>query len=138
MSIAFLKRMSPADLIAEIVAQVKDYTKLECVLNPDNEPSPFYAVRLSGTQPGKSKMMRLDVFEIEMHAISKPSNSQAEVLSMVQMLGEALEKNLCLPTPFNLVRQDDMGIQVIKQDQTGEWHAVVLYQFTVSYGLLIK
>ena len=49
------------------------------------------------------------------------------------MVGDASE----CPT-FHLVRQDDMGIQNIKRDGTGEWHAIVAYELTVSYGLIVK
>jgi hypothetical protein len=137
-----LRRLPPADLLAAVVARVSEGTGVRCVLNPDDEESPLYSASLVGTRPGKSKSLFLDVYEVQLHAISVPSGSAEAVLGMVGSLEEAMEQDVVVdasecPT-FHLVRQDDMGIQNIKRDPTGEWHAVVAYELTVSYGLMAK
>lgn len=142
MSRRMLRRLSPVDLVAAIVARVQDGTGTRCVLDPDDEPSPLYSVSLVGSRPGKSKTMFLDVFDVQIHAISSPSRSREGVLAMVASLEEAMEQDVVVDASecpiFNLVRQDDMGIQNIKRDGTGEWHAIVAYELTVSYGLIAK
>lgn len=138
MSRRTLRRISPVDLVAAVVARVSEGTGTKCVLNPDGEESPLYSASLVGTRPGKSKSMFLDVYQIQLHAISAPSGSSGSVMGMVAALEEAMERDVALPAPFWLVRQDDMGIQNVKRDPTGEWHAIVAYELTVSYGLMIK
>lgn len=138
MSRHVLKRLSPGDLIAAVVARVSQETGLVCTTNPNDEESPFFAVSFVGSRPGKSKALRLDVYSLQLHAISKPSYTQAEVLELIGLLEEAMEKDIALPCPFSLVRQDEMGVLTVKRDPTREWHAIVLYELTVSYGLMIK
>lgn len=133
-----LKRLSPVALVEAVRDLVEDGTGLECTMNPDGKPSPFYGIELAGSAPKKSKTMRLEVFSVLLHCISVPSATQLECLQMVNALEEAMEAYPCLPAPFRVVRCDDGGVQQIKQDPTGEWHAVVAYAVTVSYGLLVK
>ena len=133
-----LRRLPPADLVAAVVARVSEGTGTSCVLNPDDEPSPLYSVSLVGSRPGRSKSMFLDIFEVQLHAISAPSGSAEAVLGMVGALEEAMAQDVALGCPFSIVRQDYMGIQNVKRDPTGEWHAVVAYELTVSYGLMVK
>lgn len=138
MSRRMLRRLPPADLLAAVVARVSEGTGARCVLNPDDEESPLYSASLVGTRPGKSKSLFLDVYEVQLHAISAPSGSAEAVLGMVGSLEEAMQQDVALACPFSIVRQDYMGIQNIKRDPTGEWHAVVAYELTVSYGLMAK
>ena len=133
-----LRRLSPVDLLAAVCARVSEGTGLACVTDPADEPSPFYSATLAGIRPGRSKSMFLDVFEVQLHAVAAPSRTQAEVLAMVGDLSSAMCQDVVLPEPFALVRQDDMGLQAVKRDPTGEWHAIATYELTVSYGLMIK
>lgn len=133
-----LRRLSPVDLVAAVVARVSGGTGVRCVLDPGDERSPLYSVSLTGMRPERSKSLRIDVYELQVHAISAPSRTSEAALSMVWALQEAMEADVELPRPFCLVRQDDMGLQSVKRDPTGEWHAVVAYEVTVSYGLMVK
>lgn len=142
MSRRMLRRLSPVDLVAAIVTRVQDGTGVKCVTDPDGEASPLYSIGSITSRPGKSKTMFLDVFDVQVHAISRPGRDRAEVFGMIRALEEAMEQDVVVdasecPT-FHMVRQDDMGIQNIKRDGTGEWHAIVAYELTVSYGLIVK
>lgn len=138
MSSRKLRRLPPADLLAAVVARVSDGTGVRCVLNPRDEESPLYSASLVGTRPGKSKSMFLDVYDVQLHAISAPSMDAAAVLGMVAALEEAMERDVELGCPFSVVRQVDVGVQNVKRDPTGEWHAIVAYEIAVSYGLIAK
>lgn len=133
-----LRRLSPVALVEAVRDLVEDGTGLECTMNPDGKASPFYGIELVGSAPAKSKTMRLEAFSLLLHCISVPSETQLECLGMVNALEEAMEAFPCLTAPFRVVRCDDGGVQQIKRDETGEWHAVVAYTVTVSYGLIIK
>lgn len=133
-----MKRLSPVQLMEAVREVIEDGTGLECCSDPDGKESPFYAVEFVGSAPVKSKTMRLDGFSLLVHCIDVPSTSQVGVLGMVNALEEAMEACPCLPAPFRLVRVDEGGVQQVKRDPTGEWHAVLAYTFTVSYGLLVK
>jgi hypothetical protein len=137
-----VRRLSPVDLLAAVVARVEAGTGTKCVLDPSDEESPLYSVSFVGSRPGRSKTLFLDVMDVQVHAISQPSGSEGEVLAMVAALEEAMEEDVVVDASecpvFHLVRQDDMGVQTVKRDPTGEWHAIVAYELTVSYGIIAK
>ena len=45
---------------------------------------------------------------------------------------------LDLPDGFELLRQNQTGIQSLQKDESGEWHAIVTYDFKVAYGFKSK
>ena len=49
-----------------------------------------------------------------------------------------MTEDLELPEPYWLVLQTSQGLQTLKQDETGEKHAVAIYEFTVCYGFKTK
>lgn len=133
-----IKRMSPVDVLAAVVSRVTGGTGTQCLTDPDDEESPFYFAEIVSSRPGRSKTMRVDVFDVAVHAISTPSDTREGVLGMVASLEEAMERDVDVPAPFWLVGQDDLGIQTIKRDPSREWHAVVGFELSVSYGLVVK
>lgn len=133
-----MRRMSPVEVLAAVVANVSDGTGVRCLTDPDGEVSPFYFTEIISSRPGRSKTMRVDVFDVAVHAISTPSDTREGVLGMVASLEEAMERDVDVPAPFWLVGQDDLGIQTIKRDPSREWHAVVGFELSVSYGLVVK
>lgn len=133
-----LHRVSPVDLLAAVVERVTDGTSYPCMSDPDMAESPFYSLELVESRPERSKTMYLDTYVVWVHVIAAPSKTQETVLDMVQELEEAMTQPVELPDCFNLTRQVESGMQTINKDPTGEWHAVVAYELTVSYGLMVK
>lgn len=133
-----MRRLSPVTLMAAVRAVVEAGTGKACVSDPDGRDAPFFGMELVGSAPKRSKSMRLDEFTVYIHAFAPPSPSQAGLLDLVQEVEEALEATVELPAPFALVGQDEDGIIQIKRDESGEWHAVIAYRITVSYGLIVK
>lgn len=133
-----MRRLSPVALMAAVRAVVEAGTGKACVSDPDGRAAPFYGMELVGSAPKKSKGMRLDEFSVNIHAFAPPSPSQAGLLALIQEVEEAMEAAIELPPPFSLAGQDEDGILQIKRDESGEWHAVVAYRITVSYGLIVK
>ena len=140
-----LRRLSLSELVIAVVDHVSTITHAKCVTDPDNEESPFYSIGAISSEPGRSKTMYLEVFTVELHVISKPSKTRYEIFEMIRSLQEAMstpisleKEGLATATPYTVVRQVDNGVQTIKHDETGEWHAIVSFEVTVSYGLMIK
>ena len=133
-----LRRLPLDDFVAAVVARVKEGTGVKCVTDANKEPSPLYSVGAFSIRPDKTKTMWLDVYTIELHAISKPSKTREEIFKMVTALEEAMSQPISLACPFQVIRQTDNGLNTIKRDETGEWHAVVPFEVVVSYGLIIK
>lgn len=133
-----LRRLSPIDLMGAVAALVEEGTGTRCVATVGEAESPYYIVEFVGSRPAKSRTMFLEDMTLYVHAIDAPSESQLGVLAMVQAMEEAMEATPSLPEPFHLVLQNQDGINQVKRDPSGEWHAVVSYTFRVSYGLRIK
>ena len=138
MKAVMIRRLSPVTLLSAVRTAVEAGTGKACVSDPDGRKAPFYGMELVGSEPKRTKCMRLDEFTVYIHAFAPPSRSQAGVLELVQEVEEALEATIELPPPFELAGQDEDGIIQIKRDESGEWHAVVAYRLTVSYGLIVK
>lgn len=79
-----------------------------------------------------------DNYTVWAHCIAEKSDSSVPVYGMIQGLQEAMTRDIVLPEPFELIMQTDDGIQVIKTDETGEKHAVLVYEFMVCYGFKCK
>lgn len=133
-----LRRLSPVQLIQSVREVIETVTGLECCTNPSDKESPFYALYLTAMRPVDSKTMRMEDYDLDVHCISKPSDSQIEVLHMVQEVEEALSSCPELCAPWHVVRVAENGLVQCVQDPTNEWHAVVSITVRVSYGLLIK
>ena len=133
-----LVRLSPVVLLGAVTRLVEDGTGTACGTSPQVEESPYYFVEFAGSRSATSRTMWLEDFTCYVHAVSVPSESQQAVLEMVAAMEEAMEAAVDLPAPFHLVLQTEDGIQRVKQDPTGEWHAVTAYTFRVSYGLKVK
>lgn len=112
MKTVMLRRLSPVTLLAAVRSAVEAGTGKACVSDPDGRKAPFYGMELVGSEPKRTKCMRLDEFSVYIHAFAPPSPS--------------------------LAGQDEDGIVQIKRDESDEWHAVIAYRFIVSYGLLVK
>lgn len=138
MKAVMVRRLSPVTLLSAVRTAVEAGTGKACVSDPDGRKAPFYGMELVGSEPKRTKCMRLDEFTVYIHAFAPPSQSQAGVLGLVQEVEEALEATVELPPPFELAGQDEDGIIQIKRDESGEWHAIVAYRLTVSYGLIVK
>lgn len=127
------------DFLKTVIKRIKDETGLKCYdAVPQNAKSPFYFAEITRTRPADTKTTYRDVISVNIHAIAKPSNSSVEINSLIQEVREALSMDIVLPEPFYLALQVDNGVQSIYRDETKEKHAVMAYDFTISYGLKCK
>ena len=127
------------DLFSAIQNKVKTKTGLQCYDSvPKNRKGPFYFAEVVGKRPAHSKTMYRDVYTVWVHCIAPPGNSSVPIYDLIQKLEEALTEDIELPSGFELVMQTNQGIQVIKQDETTEKHAVLAYEFMVCYGFKCK
>ena len=137
-----LKKLGLVDLIHSI--QSKSEQNIEGVRCydsvPKNAPSPFYFVEVVGKRPADTKTMFCEIFTVWIHAIAAPegNGSSIGIYNMIESLEESMTEDIELPECFNLVLQSSTGVQTIKTDETREKHAVLAYEFKVSYGFKVK
>ncbi|HIZ80716.1 MAG TPA: DUF5072 domain-containing protein [Candidatus Mediterraneibacter pullistercoris] len=133
------QKLSPVTLIAAVQDKVEALTGLRCYDHvPLNEASPLYFAEITRIQPANSKTMYRDVYSVAIHCIAEESPSSVGVYNLIENLQSALSEDISLPEPFTLVMQTDNGVQTIKTDESGEKHAIVNFDFMVSYGFMCK
>ena len=133
------QKLSPVTLIAAVQEKVERLTDLRCYDHvPMNEESPLYFAEIARIQPANSKTMFRDVYSVAIHCIAEESPSSVGVYNLIENLQSALSEDISLPEPFELVMQTDNGVQTIKTDESGEKHAIVNFDFMVSYGFMCK
>lgn len=133
------QKLSPVTLIAAVQDKVEALTGLRCYDHvPLNEASPLYFAEITRIQPANSKTMFRDVYSVAIHCIAEESPSSVGVYNLIENLQSALSEDISLPEPFTLVMQTDNGVQTIKTDESGEKHAIVNFDFMVSYGFMCK
>lgn len=134
-----LKRMNLTDLFKAVKTQIQDKTGMKCYdAVPDNAPSPFYYMELSGNSPADTKTMFVQRYSVDIHVIAEPTPSSVPTYKYIQMLEESLTEDIKIPCEFILVRQDETGIKTIYSEETGEKHSVVGFDFLVAYGYKFK
>lgn len=133
------QKLSPVTLIAAVQDKIESLTDLRCYDHvPLNEESPLYFAEITRIQPANSKTMYRDVYSVAIHCIAEESPSSVGVYNLIENLQSALSEDIALPEPFELVMQTDNGVQTIKTDESGEKHAIVNFDFMVSYGFICK
>lgn len=133
------QKLSPVTLIAAVQDKVEALTGLRCYDHvPLNEASPLYFAEITRIRPANSKTMYRDVYSVAIHCIAEENPSSVGVYNLIENLQSALSEDISLPEPFTLVMQTDNGVQTIKTDESGEKHAIVNFDFMVSYGFMCK
>lgn len=133
------QKLSPVTLVAAVQDKIETLTDLRCYDHvPMNEESPLYFAEITRIQPANSKTMYRDVYSVAIHCIAEESPSSVGVYNLIENLQSALSEDIALPEPFELVMQTDNGVQTIKTDESGEKHAIVNFDFMVSYGFICK
>lgn len=133
-----LKKLGLVELIKAIQDKIQN-TGYKCYDTvPLNAKSPFYFAELVGKKQADTKTMFCDVFTVWIHAIAEPNNSSVNIYNLIEKLEESLTDDIELSGEFNLIMQTELGLQTIKIDETNEKHAVIAYEFKVSYGFKTK
>ena len=133
-----LKKLSLIELVRAVQERVL-HTGYKCYdAVPINAKSPFYFVEIVGKKQADTKTMFCDVFTVWIHAISEPDASSVGIYDLIEKLEESLTEDIELPIDFNLVTQTELGLQTLKTDETNEKHAVIAYEFKISYGFKTK
>lgn len=134
-----LKRIDLTVLFKAIQSQVEAGTGLPCYdAVPDNAPSPFYYMELSGHRPSDTKTMYVERYSVNFHVIAEPTRSSVPTYRRIQALEQALTDDIQIPRPYHLVEQIETGVQSVFMEQTGEKHSVVGFDFLISYGYKVK
>lgn len=127
------------DLLSVIIKRVEAQTGLKCYdLVPKNALSPFCFVEVTGTRPADTKTSFRDVISVNIHAIASSGTSSVEINDLINAIWEAMSVDIELPAPFYLNLQSSNGVTNIQTDETNEKHAIMPYDFTISYGFKCK
>lgn len=133
------QKLSPVTLMEAVKEKIETLTGIRCYDHvPLNEESPLYFAEITQIQPANSKTMFRDIYSVAIHCIAEESPSSVGVYNLIENLQSALSEDINLPEPFALVMQTDNGAQTIKTDESGEKHAIVNFDFMVSYGFMCK
>ncbi|HFI0256463.1 TPA: DUF5072 family protein [Streptococcus suis] len=134
-----LKKLGLVDFHVALKDKIEEKTGLRAYdYVPENTPSPFYFLEIVDKRPEDTKMMWCEVFTVWIHAIAEESNSKVGIYNLIQDLEEALTEEIAIPEAFTILRQTEVGMQSLQQDETNEMHAVIAYEFKISYGFKVK
>lgn len=132
-------QLSFNELLAAIKKQIEKGTELKCYdAVPQDAESPFYFIQIIQSRPDDTKTMYRTNYQVLVHSIADPSKSSVPVNKLIQKLEESLTEDIKLPEEFRLIMQTNQGVQAVKEDETGEKHAISLYQLSVCYGFKYK
>ena len=138
------KKLSLNCLLSIIIKRVEAETGLRCYdAVPKNALSPFYFAEVIRVTPANTKTSYRDAVNVYIHAVAEPGRietgvSSTQINELIQQLQEALSTEIELPEPYYLAIQSDNGVQAIQSDETNEKHAILSYDFTISYVLKCK
>ena len=133
------QKLSPVTLVAAVQEKIQLHTGLKCYdAVPLNAESPFYFVEVTRILPANTKTMFRDNYTVWIHCIAEREESSVGVYQLIEKLQEALSEDIALPAAFELIMQTDNGVQMLKTDETGEKHAVAIFEFMVCYGFKCK
>lgn len=133
------RKMGFAEMSSAILTALRERTPYPIYdAIPPDAPTPFIYVELTGKTDSSTKTMYKETFTASIHLLAKANPSRLEIYRMIQAVEEAMTKRVCVPPGITLVMQWETGVNSLKQDETGEWHGVLNYEFTVSYGFRTK
>ena len=134
-----LKKLGLVDFHKALKQNIEFFTNKRAYdFVPDGTAAPFYVIEVVDKYPEGTKVMWAEVFSVWIHAIAEEDNSKIGIYSLVEELEEALTMELELPDGFELIRQEQTGIQSLQKDESGECHAIVSYDFKIAYGFKSK
>lgn len=134
-----LRQLNLTDLLAGIKQRIEEGTQLTAYDHvPENEPSPLVFIEMVQSEPADTKTMFCKLYTVYLHVIAEPSPSSVPVNNYIQAVQEAMTEDIELPSCVHLVWARDDGVQTIKDDETGEKHAVLAYSFKIAYGFKTK
>lgn len=130
-----LVQFSPVDLLKGIKEKVEQRTGLSCYdFVEESTQGPFYFMQFLKKHSRNNKTMYIDKYQVAMHVISGKSYGHVEVLELCTRLEEALSEEIKLPSWVTLLSQTSEGISHLRDEETKEKHAVIIFNFEISYG----
>lgn len=134
-----LKQFPITDLIKAIQKRVRTGTGRKCLdFVEKDEVSPFYFVEFMQSKPANTKTMFVQDYVVYIHVITEEAESTVPMYRYIQELEEALTQDIDIPEPYTLVLQTSNGVLSHYREETGEHHAIVSFNFKISYGWKMK
>lgn len=134
-----LKQLGLVELQRAVQNMVASGTGVACYdVAPAGKKAPLYFVEAVGKRAENTKTMFCDVFTLYVHCIAAQGKGHADIYGMIQAAEEALTTEISLSEDFTLLRQTEVGLVHIKQDESREMHAVLAYEIKICYGFATK
>lgn len=135
-----LQKLSFVDLHAAVKNRIEDGAGLPALdFVRVNEPMPFTRIDLVGQEERNTKTMFIDRFTVHVHVHSAPNISSVEHYGNIGKVQEALTEYIQLPAGYDLWGQTTSGMLTnFREQETNEHHAVLGFEFSISYGFKIK
>lgn len=132
-----MKRLSINEVIK---AFQQNFRNAEETLRDDADgiASPLFFIRSAGKRQEDTKQQFIDVFTMQVHAVSSDTNSVVEINNMVETVENIMFHDIKLSEPYSLLVQIQDNVTAPRREESGEWHAVLTYIVKVSYGYKFK
>ncbi len=127
------------DFVKAIKRTMEMKTHLPCYITiPSQISSPFCYIEGIEKKMVDSKSMWKEIFTVFIYIIGEPSDDFMKISNDIHELEQALKDGIALPQEYKLMKQTNNGIQMITLEDTKETHAVINYDFMISYGYKYK
>lgn len=134
-----IRKLGFAEAAAALLENLRKNTDYPCYdAVPDDAPSPFLYAEITGKRDSSSKTMLKETFLANVHCIAEPGDARTQIYQMIQAVEQSMTEEIELPPPITLVMQSETGVQSVQMDETNEWHAVIGFEITASYGWKVK
>ncbi len=127
------------DFMKILKITIEKKTKLPCYTVIPNQTSyPFYYIEGVERKTVDAKSMWQELFTVYIYIIGESSDDGMKILNDIHELEQSLDDGILLSQEYKLIKQINNGIQMIKIENTNEVHAVIQYDFMISYGYKYK
>ena len=135
-----IKKIGIVDFIKIVQNLIEKNTLLRAYdYVPVDEKPPFAYVELYDKRAENTKSMWGEVFNILVHIVAEKSNSKVEMYKLITEIEEAFTEELRFEdNNISVIRQDEIGLQSLEQEETGSWHAILEFEIKLCYGFKVK
>lgn len=135
------KQYSIVDLVKLVQARIRAGLPGISVYDvvPDGTTAPFIYIELTGAAPANTKTMYVTQYSIAVHIITSAKRTNVPAYTYIQRVLEALTEDIAPEAPFSLLRQECTGVQATyEEEETGERHSIIGFDFFITYGFITK
>ena len=129
--------LGSVELLLAVKNKLKEHTEMAVydTVPPDNAPSPLIFVEMTGSTLDHRKLVYKERYNFNIHHITAENAPNATIYEVLDKIRAWLEEEVALPDYATLIQQITTGIQVVKKEETDEWHGIIGFDLVVAYYL---